>query len=188
MDHEPIYSRLEGITKLSSALKAYLDIALKEVSFKKNQLIPSEFLTEHPLVFVKTGNVKTQFESLKEPGQYVVRFHFQGSLIPQYADLNPKDYSLERISLDDAVLTVLPLRHEFNVYKLFPEYHRLTGEVQAYHLAVLLNFIYQFRFEEGQLRLNHLLEIEPKLFQIASVQDISAAVGVHPHTLSKYTR
>ena len=188
MENKTFYAYLEQLSPISYGLEAYLNVALKEVSFKKNQLIADIFFEEFPLIFVTKGTIKTAFDGLKEPGQTFIRFHFQESFIPRIGELDSNDYTKNCISMDESILTVLPLKHEFNLRKLFPEYNDVIDKLHEYQLRELYMYIFQLRFEEGQQRLDRLLMLQPKLFQIASIGDISAAVGVHPHTLSTYRR
>lgn len=188
MENKTLYAHLEQLSPLSYGLESYLNVALKEVSFKKNQLIPNSFFEEFPLIFVTKGTIKTEFEGLKEPGQTFIKFHFQEYFIPRLGELDHDDYTIRCISIDESVLTVLPLKHELNLRKLFPEYNHIINTLHENQLTGLYKYIFQLRFEDGQQRLDRLLILQPKLFQIASIGDISSAVGVHPHTLSTYRR
>jgi hypothetical protein len=188
MNNNQIYDYLEKIFPVSSGLTAYLDVALKEFRFEKNQIIPDDFFVENPLSFLLQGTIRTQVDGLKEPGQHLVRFTFSNSLVPYFGKMDSDDYSKTTTSIEASLIKALPLKHEFNLFKLFPEYHQLIGGLHRNQLTDLMTFIFDLRFEEGNQRLANLLKIQPGLFQIASINDISAAVGVHPHTLSTYRK
>jgi hypothetical protein len=188
MNNNQIYDYLESVFPLSSGLKAYLEVALKGFQFEKNELIPRIFFQENPLVFLMQGTMKTHINGLKEPGQNIVRFHFEQSIVVNAGQLNEHDYSVTITAVEACMLKTLPIKHEYNLFKLFPEYHQLVGKLHQNATADLLTYIFHLRFEEGYQRLRRLMEIQPRLFQIASIHDISAAVGVHPHTLSAYRK
>lgn len=188
MNNNLIYNYLEKIFPVSSGLMAYMDVALKEFWFEKNQLIAEDFFVDNPLVYLVQGTIKTQIDGLKEPGQHLVRFQFENSLLPGIGELDTNDYLKTTTTIEACLLKTLPLKHEYNLYKLFPEYHQLMKRLHQNQMAEIWTFLFNLRFEEGNQRLTNLLKIQPKLFQIASVNDISAAVGVHPHTLSTYRK
>ncbi|WP_316736749.1 hypothetical protein [Pedobacter aquatilis] len=188
MNNSQIYDYLEKTFPVSSGLAAYLDVALKEFRFEKNQIIPDDFFVDNPLCFLSQGTIKTQVNGLKEPGQHLVRFTFSNSVIPDFGKMDSEDYSKTTTSIEASLIKALPLKHEYNLFKLFPEYHQLITGLHRNQLTDLMSFIFELRFEEGNERLANLLKIQPRLFQIASVSDISAAIGVHPHTLSTYRR
>ncbi|KQS36849.1 hypothetical protein [Pedobacter sp. Leaf194] len=188
MNNNQLFNYLEKIFPVSSALLAYLDVALTEFHFEKNQLIAEEFFLDNPLVFLMQGTIKIKLQGLKEPGQHVIRFCFDDSFVPAIAEPDKNDYLKTTTTIDACLLKALPLKHEYNLYKLFPEYHQLIDRLHRNQLTELLTFIFHLRFDEGHERLADLINIEPKIFQIASINDIAAAVGVHSHTLSGYRK
>lgn len=184
MDFETFYKHLEGTSPISSSLKSYLRVAFKEYILENNQLLSLDFSSTNPIIFVRKGMVKTVLESKIDPGKELVRFTFEGSIIPKPKEKNLEDYKLNISSINNATLLMLSAGHVQNLYKLFPDFIILMTKIYDDLFLELFHKAFDLYNLKAEDRLKKLLSIEPAIFQLASVHDIAAAIGMRPNTLS----
>jgi len=184
MDFETFYKHLEGIAPVSSSLKAYLRIAFKEHDLLDNQVLDINLKKAFPIIFVRKGIVKTFLESKLEPGKELLRFHFEGSIVPRLTETDQEDYKLETYGINNSTLLMLSDGHVQNLHKLFPDFIILMDRIYEDLLLDLFHKAFDLHNHNAEERLRKLLLIEPNIFQIATVHDIAAAIGMRANTLS----
>jgi CRP-like cAMP-binding protein len=184
MDFETFYRLLEGIAPVSSSLKSYLRIGFKEHYLSDHQTLDSELKKAFPVIFVRKGLVKTHLESKIEPGKELLRFHFEGSMIPKLKETADEDYSLETFSINESTLLMLSESHVLNLYKLFPEFIALITKINEELVLDLFHKAFDLHNLNAEDRLRKLLSKQPDIFQMATVHDIAAAIGMRANTLS----
>ena len=184
MDIEALFKNLERYTMISSALKAYLRIAFKEITLEDNERLDPFMRITNPLVFVRRGILKTKLESKLDPGRKLFSFHFEGMLLPFLVEKNTEDFSLDTYSINETTLLLLSEGHTRNLYKVFPEFEQLITAINGEMASELLHQVFDLHHLKGEERLEKLLQKHPDLFTIATVTDIAASIGMHANTLS----
>lgn len=184
MNIETLFKNLETITSISSSLKAYLRIAFKEHELKSNDQLGKNIRIENPIIFVRKGFLKTKLESRIDPGRKLLNFHFEGTILPFLHERKLDDYTLETYSGSDSTLLALSIGHTQNLYKLFPEFGLLISKLHGEIVMDLFHQAFDLHHSKAEERLDKLLLRYPNIFQIATVTDIAASIGMHPNTLS----
>jgi len=184
MNLETFYKHLEGYVPLSPALKAYLRIALKDHDLKDNELIDSNFRSLYPVIFVRRGILKTRLESKFDPGKKILRFHFEGSIVPNLTERDIDDFTLDISGINETTVLVISQGHTQNLYKLFPEFNQLITKLLDEIILEQFHQTLDIHHLKGEERLKALLKKYPNIFQVATVTDIAASMGMHANTLS----
>jgi hypothetical protein len=184
MNFETFYKHLDGYVPLSSALKAYLRIALKDHDLKDNEFLDASFRNLYPVIFVRRGILKTKLESKLDPGKKILRFYFEGSLLPNLIEKDIEDFTLEISGINETTVLLISEGHTQNLYKLFPEFNQLITKLLDEIIMEHLHQTLDIHHLKGEDRLKSLLKKYPNIFQIATVTDIAASMGMHANTLS----
>ncbi|MGN7986493.1 MULTISPECIES: hypothetical protein [Pedobacter] len=184
MNFTTFCKHLEGYGHVSSALKAYLRIALKDHKLKNNELLDGNLRNSFPIIFVRRGLLKTELESKLDPGKKMLRFHFEGSIVPNLIEKNFNDFKLETSGLDDTTIMVISKGHTQNLFKLFPEFNQLITNLLDEVILEHFHQTFDTHHLKGEERLEYLLRKHPDIFQLAPVNDIAAFIGMHANTLS----
>ncbi|RYG54303.1 MAG: hypothetical protein EOO01_01930 [Chitinophagaceae bacterium] len=184
MDTEKFFTLTGQIYPCSAALRAYLNVAFKLVELQKNTALVPEHNHEYPLSYVEKGNLKTVLRSKVNPEHQQLRFHFENSLITRFSPENNDDYLLGTYTLSYVRLICVPKNHIYNLYRFFPEFHVLIEKIREQNCSRLLHALLSGHTIDISERLKILTASKPDIFQIASVNDVAAFMGIHPHTLS----
>jgi len=184
MDYNSFYKKLGGYYPLGSALKAYLNVALREIDLTDTQPIDIGHWRDFPLSFISSGTLKTKLESKLDPGRSVLYLHFEGLMLPHFLEKNYEDFDLYTIPIGKAKLLSIPSGHLPNLYKLFPEFHRLIDKINQEYFSNMFHLAFDIKNLKAEDRLTALLKAHPDIFQLASSKDIADSIGMHAHTLS----
>lgn len=184
MNYEPIYKRLNAYHQMSSPLKAYLKVIIREIILPDGQALEKAHWNEFPITFLYKGTLKTKLESKLEPGKSILLLHFEGGMLPQFIETNQEDFDLRTMVIGESTLMGIPAGHIYNLYKLFPEFHEITEKISLENFNRLFHLAFDIKNLKAEDRLASLLEIHPNVFQLASSVDIADATGMHAHTLS----
>jgi hypothetical protein len=184
MDYESIYTKLNGYHPLSSPLRAYLKVVLREINLDDNGAVEKHHWADYPLTFISKGTLKTKLESKIDPGRSLLLFHFEGMMLPQFLERNLEDFQLTTTTIGGATLLVIPSRHLYNLYKLFPEFHKVIEGINLNNFIDLFHLAFDIKNVKSDDRFASLLKIHPNMFQLASSIDIADSIGMHAHTLS----
>jgi len=184
MDYESFYTKLNGYHPLSSPLKAYLKVVLREICLTNNKAVETLHWKDYPLTFISKGILKTKLESKLDPGRSLLLFHFEGMMLPQFLERNLEDFQLKTTTISEATLMAIPSNHLYNLYKLFPEFHKVIEGINLNNFIELFHLAFDIKNVKSDDRLAALLKIHPDMFQQASSIDIADSIGMHAHTLS----
>jgi hypothetical protein len=184
MDYQSFYRKLDGYYPLGSALKAYLNVALREIDLTDNEPIDTAHWRDFPCSFVYSGTLKTKLESKLDPGRSVLYLHFEGLMLPHFLEKNYEDFNLYTIPIGRTKLLSVPSGHLQNLYRLFPEFHKLIDKINLDYFSELLHLAFDIKNLKAEDRLAALLKVHPNIFQLASSKDIADSIGMHAHTLS----
>jgi hypothetical protein len=184
MDYESFYTKLNGYHSLSSPLRAYLKVVLREIYLTDNKAIEKPYWEDYSLTFISKGTLKTRLESRIDPGRSLLLFHFEGMMLPQFLERNLEDFQLETTTIGGATLMAIPSGHIHNLYKLFPEFHKVIEGINLNNFTELFHLAFDIKNVKSDDRLAALLKLHPNMFQLASSIDIADSIGMHAHTLS----
>ncbi len=175
---------MEAYLPIGHSLKSYLQVAIERKELNKNETLNTSQVEDYPVIFIESGNFKTVLESLIEPGQQLLQFHFQGNFLVYFLEQNQQDYKLTIQSLSDTKLLCIPAKHIFTLHKVFPEFHQLIQKLYQKEMLGLLHDTFAIKNLTGKQRFARMMETKPDIFQIAPSTDICRSIGVHSHTLS----
>ncbi|WP_426329072.1 hypothetical protein [Pedobacter sp. R-06] len=184
MDYESFYAKLNGYHPLSSPLRAYLKVVLREIFLADNNAVETSHWKDYPLMFVSKGTLKTKLESKVEPGRSLLLFHFEGMMLPQFLERNQEDFQLKTTAIGETILIAIPSGHLHNLYKLFPEFHKVIEGITLNNFTELFHLAFDIKNVKSDDRLATLLKLHPNIFQLAPSIDIADSIGMHAHTLS----
>ncbi|MDQ0965414.1 hypothetical protein QFZ20_000817 [Flavobacterium sp. W4I14] len=184
MDYESFYAKLNGYHPLTSPLRAYLKVVLREICLTDNKPIETSHWKDYPLIFISKGTLKTKLESKVEPGRSLLLFHFEGTMLPQFLERNQEDFQLKTATIGGATLMAIPSGHLHNLYKLFPEFHKVIEGITVNNFTELFHLAFDIKNVKSDDRLATLLKLHPNIFQLAPSIDIADSIGMHAHTLS----
>jgi len=184
MDYEPFYTKLDSYHQMTSPLKAYLKVVLREIILSDDQVIEKAHWSDFPITFIHKGTLKTKLESKIEPGKSILLLHFEGLILPQFLETNLEDFDLRTVSIGAARLIGIPSGHIYNLYKLFPEFHKMIEKISLENFNKLFHLAFDIKNLKAEDRLASLLKLHPDIFQLASSIDIADSTGMHAHTLS----
>ncbi|CAH0266908.1 hypothetical protein [Pedobacter sp. Bi36] len=184
MDYEPLYTKLDSYHQMTSPLKAYLKVILREIILSDAQVIGKALWSDFPITFIHKGTLKTKLESKIEPGKSILLLHFEGLMLPQFLETNLEDFDLRTSVIGGATLMGIPSGHIYNLYKLFPEFHKIIEKISLENCNKLFHLAFDIKNLKAEDRFAALLEIHPNVFQLASSIDIADSTGMHAHTLS----
>jgi CRP-like cAMP-binding protein len=184
MNYETLFQKMETYLPVGYALKSYLQVALEQKELTKNDILNASEIQNYPILFIEKGNFKTVLESLIEPDQKLLRFHFEGNFLVYFLEPNHQDYKLTIRSIGETKLICIPSKHIFTLYKVFPEFHQFMQRLYQTEMIELFHHSFDIKNLTGDQRFERLMEIRPDIFQIAPSTDIAKSIGVHSHTLS----
>lgn len=175
---------MESYCPISSALKAYLNIALTSMELPANHILENGLFEQYPILFIENGACKTTLQSKKEPDQSILTLHLKNTFLTQSREANNEDYSINTTSLSLTTLTGIPEKHIHQLYRLFPEFISFNLLLHQEQKRTLLHLAFDIRHLSVEDRFEKLLTNHPNIFQISSSIDIASSLGIHSHTLS----
>lgn len=184
MEKETIYQRMETYCHISTALIAYMKMVMVSIELQANQRLEAALYEELPLIFIEKGGLKTTLQSRIEPDQSLLLFSFEGSFHSQIPETEVDDYNISTVSLSRSTLLGIPKKHQYNLYRFFPEFHLFMQGMHQAESERLLHLAFSISNHPSEQRFENLLRRYPNIFQLASSIDIASSIGVHSHTLS----
>jgi len=184
MENENLYLKMESYCPMSSALKAYLNIALTSTELPANHILENGFLEQYPILFIENGVCKTTLQSQKEPDQSILTLHLKNTFLTQSREAKNEDYSINTTTLSLTLLTGIPEKHIHQLYRLFPEFISFNLLLHQEQKRTLFHLAFDIRHLSVEERFERLLGNHPDIFQISSSIDIASSLGIHSHTLS----
>jgi hypothetical protein len=97
---------------------------------------------------------------------------------------NNDDFELQTSAIGPVTLMAIPVGHLYNLYKLFPEFHRLIEKINLTKFTELFHLAFDIKNLKSDERFASLLKNRPNIFQLAASIDIADSIGMHAHTLS----
>ncbi|RZJ88020.1 MAG: hypothetical protein EOO20_14680 [Chryseobacterium sp.] len=184
MENENLYRKAESYCPISSALKAYLNIALTSMELPANHILENSLFEQYPILFIENGACKTTLQSKKEPDQSILTLHLKNTFLTQSLENKTEDYNIQTTSLSLTTLTGIPEKHIHQLYRLFPEFISFNLLLHQEQKRTLFHQAFDIRHLSVDDRFQQLINIHPDIFQIASSIDIASSLGIHSHTLS----
>jgi len=184
MENENLYQKIESYCPISSALKAYLNIALTSIALPANHIVENGLFERYPILFIENGACKTSLQSKKEPDQSILTLHLKNTFLTQSLENKTEDYNIQTTTLTLTTFTGIPDKHIHQLYRLFPEFISFNLLLHQEQKHVLFHLAFDIRHLSVEDRFNKLLTNHPDIFQISSSIDIASSLGIHSHTLS----
>lgn len=184
MENENLYQKMESYCPISSALKAYLNIALTPIKLPANHILENGFYAQYPILFIESGACKTTLQSKKEPDQSILTLHLKNTFLTPSQETRNEDYRIQTTTLAPNTLTAIPEKHIHQLYRLFPEFISFNLMLHQEQKRNLFHLAFDIRHLSVEARFEKLLTSHPDISQIASSIDIAGSLGIHSHTLS----
>jgi CRP-like cAMP-binding protein len=184
MENENLYQKMESYCPISSALKAYLNIALTNIELPANHILHNALFEQYQILFIENGTCKTTLQSKKEPDQSILTLHLKNTFLTPSPEKENEDYSIQTTTLSLCTLIGIPEKHIHQLYRLFPEFINFNLLLHQQQKRKLFHLAFDIRYLSVEERFNQLLTNHPDIFQISSSIDIANSLGIHSHTLS----
>lgn len=180
-----LFDTLNALQPLSTALTDHLFSVLKEKRFSKKEFLLREGQISSNVYFVMDGAIRAYYINTK--GEEITNwFMKEGDVIFSVESFLERIPSYEYIvALEDCTAYYISYDQLQSVYKEFPEfnYHGRVLTEKYYMRSLQREFLIKKKTALERYQL--LLENEPHLLAMASLQDIATYLGMTPEVLSK---
>ncbi|SFA42178.1 cAMP-binding domain of CRP or a regulatory subunit of cAMP-dependent protein kinases [Pedobacter suwonensis] len=184
MEENSYLKTIRNYISPSFGLSCYLNLLLKERTFKKKETLKLADEYCAVLLFISSGTLRLYTIDAEE--ETTLLFWHQHQFIVPMATLgNYTEGKLFIEFLDDATLTGYSDKHTANLYKLFPEYRVLMNKLYQHQLAALLLHTTALSRLNANARFNQLMHTRPELFNLCDLKTIASYLGIHPKVLSR---
>jgi CRP-like cAMP-binding protein len=175
---------VNNLCALEEDAGAMLSRHLETLRFKKGEAILAQGSTCRYLYYIKSGLVKTGFES--KDRTFIMRFFAEGEMftvLDSYLSQKPSTY--EVVALEDTVITRISRTEMDKLRTRFHHMETFFGKLVAIASVNMMARIGEILEEHALARYENFLKENPVLLQRVSLRDLASYLGITQVSLSR---
>lgn len=181
---EDLFTFLTSIQPISTRLKQYLVLVLKEKEFKKKAYLLKEGQVCRNIYFIKKGLLRCFYvENGNEISSWFMK---AGDVVISVESFYKQTSSKEHIqALEDTTVFYIDYTDLQFIYLNYPEFNFIGRLLTENYYALSEERLYALRLKKAVSRYRFLLETHPELIQLVPAKYLSSYLGINEETYSR---
>lgn len=179
-----LVSKIQQLTDISPQAAHWLNKALVEFSFKKNELVLKEGAVCKYLYYINKGMAGGYYRI--EENEVCNWIAIENDFATSFYSFISRQPSYENIAcFENTELQAISFNKLNEMYRLFPEAERAGRLILEDYYSRLEERVISIQFKSAKERYNALLKKRPKIIQRAPLGRIASYLGIKQETLSR---